>query len=163
MSPIPPFTPSGGGADAFSGATLEVATPFHIANSASTAVEFDTAVIDTDGYYDSDDPTRLTVPETGTYEISAQITLGSASVAGVTYLYLYVNGDDDSRGPFGGTWVNWDPAEGSGAEALIPLVFPARAVELEAGDYVEANVVFFNEVGGMDVQYDTTFFQIKKL
>ncbi len=163
MSPIPPFTPPGGGADAFSGATLEVTTPFHIANGASTAVEFDTVVIDTDGYYDSDNPTRLTAPEAAAYEISAQITIGSASVAGVAYLYFYVNGDGGGRGPFGGTWVNWDPAEGAGAESLIPLVFPARAAELEAGDYVEANVVFFNEVGGMDVQYDTTFFQIKKL
>lgn len=91
-----------------------------IAKGPPTAVQFDRVQFDDAGFFNIENPTRLTAPEAGLYLISASIKIPSAT--GLVGLYFRVNG----TGPFIG---------GSFSDVIAAQSVVRR---LSAGDFVEA-------------------------
>jgi hypothetical protein len=65
-------TPAAAG---FSGALITRSTTQSITNATTTTISFDTESFDVSGYHDNTNPTRLTVPTTGKYQLNFQSSL----------------------------------------------------------------------------------------
>lgn len=108
----------------------------------ATPIVFDTVVADNDGYWDEDQPTRLTVPKDGLYFIEGNVEF-TANTAGERLVLIRRNRSD--------SFPNGEPAIGGGSadlghgEAYVPSTFPTDTPQvhakttavLDAGDYVE--------------------------
>lgn len=104
----------------------------NISTSTPTAVEFNAELSDTHGYHDNaTNPSRLTVPTTGSYDIAASVRLALNAASKKANLYLYKNGSRILIGP--NAWS-------VGAAATVWAVISAGSVSATAGDYFEIYV-----------------------
>lgn len=119
------------------GASATRATNQSIPNSAYTAISFDAASFDSNGFWSAGAPTRLTVPAggDGVYIVSTEAHW-QASAVGNRGLALHVNGASYEGQVFG-------PNCGGVGQ---PFQGFAKQVELVAGDYVEIQA--FQDSGG---------------
>lgn len=135
-------------ADAASAAAMAQvyrATNQTLTHGTEAAISLSNASVDTDSFWSSSDPTRLTAPTDGAYTFTGQIQLGTG-FKGVVQLALYVNGTLAAAE----THVGADVASGSESHAIT------RTLNLSATDYVEFKVTLtlsagsgtFDVVGG---------------
>jgi hypothetical protein len=89
-------TPAGGGTSITNdGARIRrAAASVNIPNVTLHVVTFDTEDLDQAGYWTSGQPTRITVPQTGWYTVSAQIIWTCSANSGTRDVNLRVNGTD---------------------------------------------------------------------
>ncbi len=128
------------------GARITHSVAQSIASGTGVSLSFDTSQRDTDGYYSSAAPTRLTVPTGlgGEYLVSAHVEY-AANATGHRHLFIRLNGVTalvtDIRLALGST---------------LPTRMSVQAqVPLAAGDYVEVRV--FQDSGGALSVTNTTF------
>jgi hypothetical protein len=123
-------TPAGGGGGAsFAGAKVTRSSAQSMANDTWTAISYDTEDFDTDGYWTSGSPTRMTIPtgKGGKYLVSCVGYFNNASTSGSRLVKVTLNGNEYVPGY--GTWM---PAATTRTHALLNTVLP-----LSAGDYLE--------------------------
>lgn len=126
----------GGGGVAFSGAKVWQfsGSPQSIPDNTNTEIIWDTVIWDTDSYWAGGNPTRLTVPVTGYYEVGAIASWGDGGGVDERPLFIKKNGVDNM------VITYWPPSR-VGAHISAPLL-------LTAGDYVE---VIVRQTSGVSV------------
>jgi hypothetical protein len=120
-----------------SGATLSKTSNQSLTNNTVTAIIFDTEDSDTDNYHSGVNPSRLTVPSTGRYLITFNITY-DANATGNRFGCICVNGASTQR--YGASLI---PNAGAVNSSHIS---GSATIPLTAGDYVE--VFGFQTSGG---------------
>jgi hypothetical protein len=124
---------SGGTTVGYSGASLHRAAAQSIPNNTSTAVAFDTEDWDTDNYHDPvTNTSRLTIPFTGKYRITAQVALLDSAAGSERTGFLYKNG----------TTILELTRLGPRTSSTFPV---GGEFALAAGDYVE--LMIFQDSG----------------
>jgi hypothetical protein len=108
-----------------------------LTSDVEAALSFGAADFDTGTLWSAGAPTRLTIIETGYYNISGQITLGTG-FAGTAHLRIYKNGVLAATCSAAGV----DLTSGSEAHTVSALL------QLTAADFVELKVVLSLRVGG---------------
>jgi hypothetical protein len=107
-----------------------------LTNDVSTPVEWNTVAYDVGGMYSASQPTRLTAPEDGLYQINVQVGF-AANATGYREILLKRNGTDIGR-LRAQTMTN--------ALAVIPSI--TKEFSLAAGEYVE---VFARQNSGANI------------
>jgi hypothetical protein len=124
-----PYT--GGGTPAFVGAFVYHSTTQNISTATSTAVTFDSELIDTASFHEAvTNPTRITVGTTGKYRLRGGGRW--AAFAGPAEIWMRKNGTTSLRGSDSG--AQEVDAAVSASHSEVPVV------ELSASDYVELMV-----------------------
>lgn len=140
----------GGGISAY--AVVTRATNQTIADATVTAVSFSTEDVDVGGFWTAGAPTRMTIPSTGVYTITASVGWGSGTAVEEQSVYLRLNGSTLLAGN-GGPGFDFDTPE------AVTVTLP-----LTAADYVEVTVIH-NSTGtrALDVTGGLPRFSIFKI
>jgi hypothetical protein len=117
------------GGSSFVGAKVTRSSAQSLSNDTWTAISYDTEDFDTDGFWTSGSPTRMTIPtgKGGKYLISCVGYFNNSSTSGARLTKVNLNGNEYVAGY--GTWM---PAATTRTHALLNTV-----VVLVAGDYLE--------------------------
>ena len=109
-----------------------------IADSTPVGADFDTAVYDTASFWSALQPTRVTAPVSGKYDITVNLFFDATTNPGVVSAFLQKNG---------GASVALDQRPFITQNGGYPtnLLVVAQGVELQAGDYLE--VTLFQDSG----------------
>lgn len=126
------YTGGGGGGGSTSPAIearVKKTTQQSVASGAWTAISWDGTDFDTSSFWSSGNPTRLTIPENGTYIIIANLE-PAYSATGVRGSRLRLNGTTSLSG-------DGRPASGGNLSASLPAVVIRK---FNQNDYVEVEV-----------------------
>jgi len=104
-----------------------------ITSATDTAISWDSETVDYGGFWAGGNPTRLTVPYTGVYEVNAYVEF-AANAVGYRQGWFYEGGDGGTA-VYGG--ITTAPADANPNGALS---FVSTATLLAAGDYIEVIV-----------------------
>lgn len=114
----------GGGAPQVAAVNLTAPATMTIPDSTITPVAWSGEEFDSDGFWDSAQPTRLTIPDTGFYIVYAELAFPTASTAGDRQIGFLVNG----------VFKRWGIA---GPGGLHRPGASSGVLSLTAGQYVE--------------------------
>ena len=137
---------AGGGA-AFSGAQVRQTAAVSINNSSWTTLAWNAEDYDVSSYHDnSTNNSRLTVPTTGYYFVTARTCWAATSTAGIRGLVVVKNGGAV------GTSIAFNNDGGNKGTSYNVLVLNT-IIQLNATDYIEA-LAFQNSGGSLDMNGD---------
>jgi len=119
-----PMLPPGG--KPFKGAVLRETGDQSIPDTTITILEWDGVDFDTDGFFDSEEPTRITIPA-GIKKVRLHFYARTGAGGGQLWAYITKNGESGSGGRYG-----WLTSSGDNSVAISEIV------EVNAGDYFEA-------------------------
>jgi hypothetical protein len=120
--------PSSGGGSSFSGARVR-RNNFTVANVTWTTVSYNTEAFDTDNYWNSGQPTRITIPATGYYMVLAHTDWETDSEG--RYCRVFFNGNTNNNAP-----IYYQ----QGSQAKIRRPHGVNIFQLSAGDYFETQL-----------------------
>lgn len=128
----------------FSGAKIELTSTKSLTTT-STAISFDVAEFDTDPYFETGSPTKLTVIKAGYYRILLQIDTGSGGNGASYSLNLKKNGTTSLT---------------SGTAGPNQSITYDETMLMVAGDYIE---IYISESGAVGTILTSSFFQIERV
>jgi hypothetical protein len=144
-----------GGAASFSGAQVSRSDQ-PVAPVSTYTIPWNVARFDTDNYWDDQEPTRLTAPVTGYYQISMRVDLeDGADTDG--YMVAVVSRTMANPAQFVGIA---DTQMSYSGDSTGPVLQSTGVWRLEAGDYIELTVTHYNASGNKLVACGLTMYFI---